>query len=172
MTLQVGIVQFSPISFYFKLNGSVRQLSDILNCVALLWLLDFVYYTVNNTCIFASFGLNSKCARFQTGNSLITLQKWFCEVWSWRLLSGYSDFVCNQINPMYACMYFWNKTRHDWKWGSEPIFAAMQSQLLIEPEQALAKISLIYRRVRLGLFWPKKKLATFVRTANSLEYII
>ena len=24
---------------------------------------------------------------FQTGNSLITLQKWSCEVWSWRLLS-------------------------------------------------------------------------------------
>ena len=24
---------------------------------------------------------------FQTGNSFITLQKWSCEVWSWRLLS-------------------------------------------------------------------------------------
>ena len=63
MTLQVRIVQFSPISFYFKLNVSVRQLSDILNCVALLWLLDFVDYTINNTCKFASFCLISRCAR-------------------------------------------------------------------------------------------------------------
>ena len=42
MTLQVGIVQFSPISFHFKLKGRVRQMSDLTKFVALTYLSDFV----------------------------------------------------------------------------------------------------------------------------------
>ena len=42
---------------------------------------------------------------FQTGNSLITLQKWSCEVWSWTIAS---ILLHSGLNPAW---HFWLSTR-------------------------------------------------------------
>ena len=48
---------------------------------------------------------------FQTGNSLITLQKWSCEVWSWRLLSV--QWV--PIKGNRESLFRWSSVHRPWK---------------------------------------------------------